>query len=67
MNQVEFQTSFFAYFCAMEKIELDISRVYDFISADEINNLAEETMAAQQTLHRGMGMEMTFWAGFNCP
>jgi len=28
----------------MEKIKLDVSRVYDFIAEDEITNLAEETL-----------------------
>lgn len=39
----------------MEQIKLDISRVYDFISADEINQLSSETLAAQGTLYKGDG------------
>ena len=39
----------------MEQIKLDISRVYDFISADEINQLASEPLAAQGTLYQGDG------------
>jgi len=39
----------------MENIKLDVSRVYEFIASDEITNLAEETLSAQQTLHRGDG------------
>jgi glucose-6-phosphate isomerase len=39
----------------MENIKLDVSRVYEFIAADDITNLAEETLSAQQTLHRGDG------------
>ena len=39
----------------MEKIKLDISRVYDFISADEVNKLAVEAISAQRTLYNGDG------------
>lgn len=39
----------------MEQIKLDISRVYDFISAKEINQLSSETLAAQDTLYKGEG------------
>jgi glucose-6-phosphate isomerase len=39
----------------MEQIKLDISRVYEFIPAEKINQLAEETLAAQRTLYGGDG------------
>jgi len=39
----------------MDKIKLDISRVYDFISPDEITKLAGETSKAQEILYKGTG------------
>ena len=51
----------------MEKIKLDISRVYDFISADEINNLANETTTAQRTLYKGDGDGKDFLGWLNLP
>lgn len=39
----------------MEKITLDISRIYDFIPEDAIRRLAEETAAAQESLYHGDG------------
>ena len=51
----------------MEKIKLDVSRVYDFIAADEITNLAEETLSAQQTLHRGDGDGNDFLGWLHLP
>jgi glucose-6-phosphate isomerase len=39
----------------MEQIKLDISRVYDLISAEEIKALSKETLDAQNTLYRGDG------------
>ena len=39
----------------MEDIKLDISRVYQFISQEEISQLSQETLAAQQTLYQGDG------------
>jgi len=39
----------------MKQIKLDISRVYDFISKEEIENLREETILAQNTLYAGTG------------
>ena len=39
----------------MQHIKLDISRVYDFIAKEEIENLREETILAQNTLYKGTG------------
>jgi glucose-6-phosphate isomerase len=39
----------------MEQIKLDISRVYDFVSAEEIKMLSKETLSAQKTLYQGDG------------
>ncbi len=44
----------------MEEIKLDISRVYDFISKEEINNLENETLEAQKTLYEGSGSGSNF-------
>ncbi|MDL1976178.1 MAG: glucose-6-phosphate isomerase [Deltaproteobacteria bacterium] len=51
----------------MEIIKLDISRVYDFISADEIKNLANETASAQKTLYNGDGDGNDFLGWLNLP
>jgi glucose-6-phosphate isomerase len=47
----------------MEKIKLDISRVYQFISKEEINQLSREVLAAQRTLYQadGQGNEFLGW------
>lgn len=39
----------------MEQMQLDISRVYEFISPIEIKKLAGETSRAQETLYNGTG------------
>jgi len=39
----------------MEQIHLDISRVYEFISAEEIKQLSTEALSAQSTLYQGNG------------
>jgi glucose-6-phosphate isomerase len=39
----------------MEQMQIDISRVHEFISAEEINQLSEETLSAQRTLYSGDG------------
>lgn len=63
---MEFRTSFFLtfgpsitlfteYLISMDRIELDISRVYDFVSHETISRLAEECSKAQSTLYRGNG------------
>ncbi len=51
----------------MEKIKLDISRVYDFISADEIKNLSQETSTAQKMLYKGYGEGNEFLGWLNLP
>jgi len=51
----------------MQKIELDISRVYDFISPENINSLSEETTAAQRKLYRGDGEGNDFLGWLNLP
>ncbi|MEN8227476.1 MAG: glucose-6-phosphate isomerase [Bacteroidota bacterium] len=51
----------------MERIKLDISRVYDFISAHEIKNLANETATAQKMLYNGDGDGNDFLGWLNLP
>lgn len=51
----------------MQQIELDISRVYDFISADEISHLAEEAVEAQKTLYNGDGDGSDFLGWLHLP
>ena len=51
----------------MEQIRLDISRVYDFISPDEIKNMAGETSKAQETLYNGTGEGKDFLGWLHLP
>ena len=51
----------------MENIKLDISRVYDFISAGELDALANETLSAQHTLYHGHGAGNDFLGWLNLP
>jgi len=51
----------------MDRIKLDISRVYDFISAEEINQLAAETLKAQSTLYKGKGPGNDFLGWLHLP
>ena len=51
----------------MEKIKLDISRVYDFISKEEIKNLENETLQAQKTLYEGSGSGSDFLGWLHLP
>lgn len=51
----------------MQKIELDISRVYDFISPEKIASLSKETTAAQEILYRGDGEGNDFLGWLNLP
>ncbi len=51
----------------MEQIKLDISRVYDFISEDEIHKLARETAEAQRSLYKGDGAGNDFLGWLNLP
>jgi len=51
----------------MEQIQLDISRVYDFISAEEIKKLSKETKAAQDTLYQGDGQGNDYLGWLHLP
>ncbi len=51
----------------MEEIKLDISRVYDFISKEEIKNLENETLKAQKTLYEGAGAGSDFLGWLHLP
>jgi glucose-6-phosphate isomerase len=51
----------------METIKLDISRVYDFVSSDEIKNLEGETLKAQSTLYKGSGQGNDFLGWVQLP
>ncbi len=51
----------------METLNLDISRVYEFISADEINALKEETIKAQKILYQGDGEGNDFLGWLHLP
>jgi glucose-6-phosphate isomerase len=51
----------------MDQIKLDISRVYDFISPDEINKLADETSKAQEILYEGTGKGNDFLGWLHLP
>ena len=51
----------------MEEIKLDISRVYDFISKEEIKNLENETLKAQKTLYEGSGAGSDFLGWLHLP
>lgn len=51
----------------MATIKLDISKVYNFISEDKINNLSAEAMSAQRTLYKGVGDGNDFLGWLNLP
>jgi glucose-6-phosphate isomerase len=51
----------------MDRIKLDISRVYDFVSPEEINQLADETLKAQSTLYKGKGPGNDFLGWLHLP
>ena len=51
----------------METLKLDISRVYDFISKDEIHQLAGECLEAQETLYKGTGQGSAFLGWLRLP
>jgi glucose-6-phosphate isomerase len=51
----------------MEKIKLDISRVHQFISAEEINQLSQETLVAQNTLYQGDGQGNDYLGWLHLP
>ncbi|MCK4749299.1 MAG: glucose-6-phosphate isomerase [Bacteroidales bacterium] len=51
----------------MQQIKLDISRVYDFISAEEIQKLGGETTNAQKILYHGKGEGNEFLGWLHLP
>jgi glucose-6-phosphate isomerase len=51
----------------MEQIKLDISRVYDFISKEEIAQLENETLQAQRTLYENSGAGSDFLGWLHLP
>lgn len=51
----------------MEKIKLDISRVYDFVSAEEIKALSQEVLDAQGTLYQGNGQGNDYLGWLHLP
>lgn len=51
----------------MDRIKLDISRVYDFISHEQITQLAEECSNAQSTLYTGNGPGSDFLGWLRLP
>ena len=51
----------------MEEIKLDISRVHQFISAKEINQLSQETLVAQNTLYQGDGQGNDYLGWLHLP
>jgi glucose-6-phosphate isomerase len=51
----------------MEQLQLDISRVYEFIPAQDINVLAEECLTAQNTLYQGDGAGNNFLGWLRLP
>jgi glucose-6-phosphate isomerase len=51
----------------MEEIKLDISRVHHFISPEEINQLSQETLAAQRTLYQGDGQGNDYLGWLHLP
>ncbi len=51
----------------MQRIELDVSRVYDFISPEEIKRLGKESSAAQHKLYQGDGEGNDFLGWLKLP
>jgi len=51
----------------MEAIKLDISRVHDFLSKEEITKLEKETLQAQKTLYDGSGAGNDFLGWLHLP
>lgn len=51
----------------MEQLHLDISRVYDFIPATEIDRLSKEGLEAQQALYKGNGAGNDFLGWLHLP
>ena len=51
----------------MEQLKLDISRVFDFISKDEIHQLEGECLQAQDTLYKASGPGNDFLGWLRLP
>ena len=51
----------------MEEFKLDISRIYQFISSEEINQLSLETLKAQATLYQGDGQGNDYLGWLHLP
>ena len=51
----------------MEQIKLDISRVFDFVESDAIQQMVEETAVAQQLLYDGTGAGNDFLGWLRLP
>jgi len=51
----------------MAQMKLDISRVYEFVPAEEIKQLSAETLAAQRTLYEGKGQGSEFLGWLHLP
>ena len=51
----------------MEEFKLDISRIYQFISSEEINQLSSETLKAQTTLYQGDGQGNDYLGWLHLP
>ena len=48
----------------MEQMQLDISRIFPFVSEKEIKELSKEAGSAQQTLYQGNGAGNDFYLFF---
>jgi len=51
----------------MQTIQLDISRVYDFVSPDRISRIGDEARKAQKILYEGMGNGNEFLGWLHLP
>ena len=51
----------------MDQIKLDISRVYQFISSEEIKGLSQEAISAQRILYQGDGQGNDYLGWLHLP
>ncbi|RPI43208.1 MAG: glucose-6-phosphate isomerase, partial [Bacteroidetes bacterium] len=51
----------------MDTIQLDISRVYDFVSTDQINRIGDEATKARKVLYEGTGAGNDFTGWLHLP
>ncbi len=51
----------------MSTLKLDISRIYEFVKKNEIENLEQEVMSCQEKLHKGNGEGHDFLGWLNLP